>query len=321
MCAVQEALRLAEALAPTLPPNGLVFIVGPTASGKSALALALAEKLAAEIVSADSRHVYRHMDIGTNKPTPEERTRVPHHLIDLCEPHESFSLGAYLELARQVIAEVQARSRVPLIVGGTGQYVRALLEGWHTPPVAPNPDVRARWEAFARAHGAAALFAELARRDPAAAQTLDPRNVRRVVRALEVIEVTGQPWSAWQRRAPLNQPLRYVYLNPPRPALYAKADARIEQMIAWGWLEEVRALLARLEAQGLTTEAALCLPAMSALGYREMAQVVLGKLTLDEARAAIRRATRRFIRAQDVWFRRDAQRVGESSVVIEALVI
>lgn len=316
----QDARAFATRLADALPQGAVVFIVGPTAAGKSALALALAELRAAEIISADSRHVYRHMDVGTNKPTREERARVLHHLIDIREPHEPFSLGMYLQLARQAIADVRARGKLPLVVGGTGQYVRALLEGWQTPPVAPHPEVRARWETFAREHGAAALFAELARRDPAAAQSIDPRNVRRVVRALEVIEITGEPWSAQQRRTPPSFPLRLIYLNPPREALYAKADARIEQMVAQGWLDEVRALLARLAAHGFDGEAALHLPSMSALGYREMARVVLGEWTLDEARAAIQRATRRFIRAQDVWFRRDAQRLGEASVVIPALI-
>ncbi|MDW8396281.1 MAG: tRNA (adenosine(37)-N6)-dimethylallyltransferase MiaA [Anaerolineae bacterium] len=298
--------------------GALIAIIGPTAAGKSALALSVAAHLDGEIVSADSRHVYRRMNIGTNKPTPREQAQVTHHLLDLREPWEGFSLGEYLTLARAVIEDVCARGKTPLLVGGTGQYVRAVLEGWQTPPVPPDESVRARWLAFAQAHGAPALFEQLRQRDPEAARTIDPRNVRRVVRALEVIEATGQPWSAWQRRQPWGVPVRVIYLQPPRDALYARADARLLGMIAAGWLDEVRALLEAFAQRGLDADCALTLPAMSALGYREMAQVALGRLALDEAIAAIKRATRRFIRAQDVWFRRDAAKFG--AIVVNRLL-
>ncbi len=284
----------------------LIAIIGPTAAGKSAYAMALAPQVNGEIVSADSRHVYRRMDIGTNKPTPEEQQAVRHHLIDLRDPHERFSLGEYVALAQVAIADIRARGKVPLLVGGTGQYVRAVLRGWRVPPVPPHDDLRARWLRYAQEHGQEALFAELAARDPDAARSIDRRNVRRVVRALEVMEATGQRWSELQRSVPPDLRTEVVYVNLPRPELYARADARIARMIEQGWLAETEALLDFFVQKGLDPDAALRLPSMSALGYREMALVALGRMSLDQAITAIQRATRRFIRAQDAWFRKDA---------------
>ncbi|MGQ9815853.1 MAG: tRNA (adenosine(37)-N6)-dimethylallyltransferase MiaA [Candidatus Roseilinea sp.] len=284
----------------------LIVIIGPTAAGKSARALALAPMLEAgvEIISADSRHIYRRMDIGTNKPTRMDCSIVPHHLINLREPHESFSLGEYVRLARPAIADVRARGKVPLLVGGTGQYVRALLEGWRVPEAPPSPDIRRRWEEFLALRGQDALRRELEARDPAALETIDPRNIRRVIRALEVMEITGERWSDLQRHElPDLRGVSIVYVNLPRPALYARADARLKAMIEQGWLDETRALLEYLSAQGIDAESALALPAMSALGYRQMIAVARGQMTLEEAIAAIQRDTRRFIRAQDTWFR------------------
>lgn len=283
----------------------LIVIIGPTAAGKSARAMALAPQIAGEVISADSRHVYRCMDIGTNKPTPAEQALIPHHLLNLRDPHEPFSLGDYTALARAAITDVQRRGKVPLLVGGTGQYVRAIVEGWQVPEVAPQPDIRARWQAFAVAHGTEALGVELAARDPAALQTIDPRNVRRVVRALEVMEVTGRLWSDLQRHQPLDSvQVQILYVNLPREELYARADERLLVMIAQGWPDEVRALLDELATHGIDAEAAAHLPSMSALGYREMIGVVRGQITLDEAIVQIKRETRRFIRAQDTWFRK-----------------
>jgi len=279
-------------------------IVGPTAAGKSARAMALAPRVDGEIVSADSRHVYRRMDIGTNKPTPQERSAVPHHLLDLREPWESFSLAEYVALARAALDDVLARGRTPLLVGGTGQYIRALTEGWQVPEVPPDEALRERLLAFAEANGADALFAQLVARDPAAAQTIDKRNVRRVVRALEVMHATGRTWTELQRRAPLDVHLEWIYVNLPREQLYAVADARIDDMIARGWPDEVASLLAACAARGLDADAALRLPSFSGLGYRELAEVTLGRRTLADAVDAVRRETRRFIRMQDTWFRR-----------------
>jgi len=284
----------------------MVVIVGPTAAGKTdhALALALAPDIQGEVISADSRHIYRRMDIGTNKPTPAERAQVPHHLLDLRQPDQSFSLAEYVQMARQAISDIQARGNTPMLVGGTGQYVRAVLEGWRVPEVPPHEAIRERWLAYEREHGQAALFNQMIALDPAAAHTIDSRNVRRVVRALEVMEVTGETWSALQRREPLNMDIQMHYVNLPRETLYARADARLTRMIEQGWLDECAALLLYLETQSYDYDAAMKLPALSSLGYRELCAVVRGHKTLDEAIAEVKQATRRFIRMQDTWFRK-----------------
>lgn len=286
--------------------KNLIVIVGPTAAGKTARALELGPRVNGEVISADSRHVYTQMDIGTNKPTQEECAAVPHHLLNVREPHESFSLAEYVKLARAAIAEIQSRGKTPMLVGGTGQYVRAVLEGWQVPEVPPNDAIREKWLAYEQQHGQAALFAELLARDPQSNESIDPRNVRRVVRALEVMEVTGQKWSALQRRQPLGLEVQMHEVNLKREELYSRADARIAKMLALGWLRECEALLAFLAAKGFDADAALKLPAMSSLGYRELCGVVHGGvgMGLDAAVAQIKHETRRFIRMQDTWFRK-----------------
>lgn len=284
------------------------MIVGPTAAGKTAKALTLAAEMKnAEVISADSRHVYRRMDIGTNKPTADEQAQVRHHLLDLREPHESFSLAEYVKLARATMDEIQSRGKTPMLVGGTGQYIRAVLEGWQVPEVPPDENIRARWLAFEQTHGQDELFGELVKLDPVSANSIDKRNIRRVIRALEVMEVTGARWSDLQRRDPLKQDVQMIYVNLPREQLYALADARIERMIQHGWLEECAALLNYLSAQGFDFDAALAVPALSSLGYRELCAVIHGQKTIEQARIEIKHATRRFIRMQDAWFRRSAR--------------
>jgi len=273
----------------------LILLVGPTAVGKTGVAVELAAHLNAEIVSADSRQVYRYMDIGTAKPTAEERARVPHHLLDVVEPDQTLTLAQYQEQAYAALDDITGRGRVPMLVGGTGLYVRAVAEGWTIPRVAPNPALREVLLARAEREGGAALYDELRAADPAAAERIDPRNVRRVVRALEVYYGTGQAfWAQRQRRAPPYD-LLWIGLTMPRPALYERADRRIDAMVRAGWAEEVRDLIAR----GYS----LNLPAFSALGYREMAAYVQGQVALQDALAQIRRNTRNFIRHQYAWFR------------------
>jgi tRNA dimethylallyltransferase len=275
--------------------SDLVVVVGPTAVGKTALSLHLGEALAGEVVSADSRLFYRGMDIGTAKPTPEERARVPHHLIDIAEPDGTVGLAEFQDMAYAAIADVRARGKRPLLVGGTGQYVRAIVEGWRIPRVGPDPTLRAELRARAEREGAASLHAQLAQLDPDAAGRIDPRNVRRVVRALEVCLLTGQPISQQQRKRPPPYRILQIGLTMERAALYARADRRAEAMIAAGLEEEVRQLV---EA-GYGWD----LPAMSGLGYAQFRPYFEGQATLEQVVAEIRRATRRFIRHQYNWFR------------------
>jgi tRNA dimethylallyltransferase len=274
----------------------LTAIVGPTAVGKTALAVALARRIGGEIVSADSRQVYRLMEIGTAKPTAAERAAAPHHLIDIRDPDEPFSLADYQELAAAAVAAIVARGRAPLLVGGTGQYLAAVLEGWQVPRVAPNPELRAALEAEAEAGGAAALHARLAAVDPQAAAQIDPRNVRRVVRALEVHAVTGRPISAQQTREPPPYAIRTIWLTRPRDELYARADARVDAMAAAGLADEVAGLLRR----GYGWE----LPAMSSLGYIQLRPYLEGAASLAECVERLKFDTHSFIRRQGAWFRR-----------------
>jgi tRNA dimethylallyltransferase len=279
----------------------LVVLAGPTAVGKTEWALAAAEALDAEIVSADSRLVYRGLDIGTAKPTPAERARVPHHLIDILDPDETLGLAEFQRLVRAAIAAVHARGRLPLLVGGTGQYVWGLLEGWTTPEVPPDAALRAALQAEAEHDGAAALHARLAVLDPDAAALIDARNVRRTVRALEVIEITGRRFSEQRGKNPPPYATFIAGLWRTRADLYARVDARIDAMLAAGLLDEVRALAARGYGWAL--------PAMSSVGYAQLGAYVRGECSLAEAVAAIRRDTRRFVRRQANWFRRDDPRM------------
>jgi tRNA dimethylallyltransferase len=279
----------------TLPP--LVCLVGPTAVGKTELALSLAERLDGEIVSADSRLLYRGLDIGTAKPSLEERRRVPHHMVDVAEPDEMWSMALVCSAVLQCVGEITARGRLPLLVGGTGQYVRAILQGWEPPPRARDTAVRERLETIARVGGEQTLHGRLRDVDPVSADRIDARNVRRVVRALEVFEVTGQPASAQRRRRPPPYRILTLGLTAPRPVLYARIDARIEGMLGQGWVEEVRRLLARdLDPN---------LPSFSAIGYPQIIEVVQGKRSLEDAVREIRRRTRVLVRRQANWFKAD----------------
>ena len=278
----------------------MLAVVGPTAVGKSALALRLAPLLDGEIVGADSRQVYRHMDIGTAKPSPDDRARVVHHMLDVVDPDEEYSLALYLRQARAVIGEIQARGRVPIVVGGTGQYVRALLDGWSVPEVPPNAALRQELEARVEREGAEALHRELAGLDPEAAARLDPRNPRRIIRRLEVLR---SPESADASAQGEQQPLDAVVvgLTLERDALYRRVDARVDEMLCAGWVGEVEGLLAR----GYGVD----LPSMSSIGYREIADHLSGGPTLDETADEIKRRTRRFARQQHAWFRLDDERI------------
>jgi tRNA dimethylallyltransferase len=272
----------------------VLIVVGPTAAGKTDIAIALAEVFGGEVISADSRQIYRGMDIGTAKVTPEQRARVPHHLLDVVDPDQVLTLAEYQRMAYDAIAGVQARGLVPVLAGGTGQYVRAVAEGWQIPEVAPDPALRAALEAEASVGGAEALHARLAGLDPRAADRIDARNVRRVIRALEVCLITKRPISEQQAKAP--PPWRAVWLGVtrPRPELYARIDARVDRMVAGGLVDEVRGLA----VAGYGWD----LPAMTGLGYRQIGQHLRGEIDLEAAIALIKKGTRRFVRQQHNWF-------------------
>lgn len=273
----------------------LVAVVGPTAVGKTELAVRLAAKFNGEIIGADSRQVYRGMDIGTAKPGPEECAAVPHHLVDVVEPDEDFSLGLYLGLARATMSDIQSRGKLPFLVGGTGLFVRAFIEGWDVPAIPPDTEFRYNKEKQAGDSGPEGLHAELARIDPAAAARIDPRNTRRVIRALEVHARSGRTISDLGiKRAPAFTTC-IIGLTADRSELYRRADDRVDRMVAAGFVDEVRRLLDR----GYDSD----LPSMSGIGYRQIAGFIEGKMPLEEAIRQIKTATHRFIRHQYGWFR------------------
>jgi len=279
----------------------LVVIVGPTAVGKTALSLQLAQEFRGEIISADSRQIYRGLDIGTDKASLAQQALVPHHMLDVVEPDEILSLADYQEQAFALVDEIHGRQRLPLLVGGTGQWVWAVVEGWGVPRVPPDYDLRAELAARAKAIGAEAFHAELVTVDPTAAQKLDPRNVRRVIRAMEVFQKTGIPISEHQKKSPPPYAISIIGLTRPREQLYARIDQRIDRMMERGLLEEVKQLVEA--GYGLN------LPAMSGLGYRQIGQYLQDEISLDEAIALIKKETRRFVRQQYNWFRLDDERV------------
>jgi tRNA dimethylallyltransferase len=275
----------------------LLVLVGPTAAGKTVLSLQLARRFDGEIVSADSRLFYRGLDVGTAKPAMAERAAIPHHLIDLCDPDKTISLGQYQRLAYRTIDEILTRGRLPILVGGTGQYVMAVVEGWGIPEIAPRPALRAALESLGEAEAARWLAAL----DPAAAARIDPRNVRRVVRALEVTLTTGRPISALQRKTLPPYDTLIIGLWRERRALYKRIDARVEAMMAAGLLDEVR----RLREAGYGRE----LPSLSGLGYRQLSAYLAGEMSLEAAVERIKFETHRFARQQATWFRRDDSRI------------
>lgn len=276
-------------------PNPLVVIVGPTAVGKTEISVRLAQRFGGEIVSADSRLFYRGMDIGTAKPGRAQLTSVPHHLIDVSTPDKPWSLAVYKRAAEQVIAEIHGRGNLPFLVGGTGQYIHAVLEDWAIPEQAPNIYLRQALERWAASIGPDALHRKLSILDPAAAQAIQASNLRRTIRALEVIFGTGRRFSEQRRRRGSSYSLLKIGLRRPRSELYQRIDERIQQMIRDGFIEEVKGLLVQGYDRNLST--------LSAIGYREMAAYLCGELTLDEAIARIRRLTRVFVRRQANWFK------------------
>jgi tRNA dimethylallyltransferase len=268
----------------------VIAIVGPTASGKSALAMRVAERFGGEIVSADSRQVYRTMDIGTAKPTRADRVRVVHHLIDIADPGERYDVLRYQREARAALDTIRARGHVAIVVGGTGLYVRALLDGLELAALPHDPAVRAELESL----DATMLHARLRSLDPEAAARVDPRNVRRVVRYLEVATIVGGPVP---RTRGLVIPALRIGLRPPRDVLVASIDRRVREMVDAGVLDETRALV----TEGIDPR----LPSMSAHGYVHWAAYLRGEIDLETATARTARDVRAYSRRQMTWFRRD----------------
>ena len=277
----------------------VLAVVGPTATGKTEVGILLAEALGGEIISADCMAVYRGMDIGTAKPTSHQQRRVRFHLIDVCNPDEPFSVARFQQMALEAIRQIRQRGALPLVVGGTGLYVKALLDGFHIPPAAANEALRQQLWEQAKRQGSAALHARLQEVDPLAASRIHPNDALRIIRALEVYQVTGCPISEWQRSQPPPEvgKVRRFGLTMPRELLYRRIHERVERMVAQGWLEEVR----RLIEAGYDPH----LPAMRSLGYGELVQVIQGRMELSEAVALIQRETRRFAKRQLTWFRAD----------------
>lgn len=273
----------------------LIIILGATGVGKTSLAIKLAQRLGGEILGADSRQIYKHMDIGTAKPTAEQQALIPHHLIDMVAPDVKLSLAQYQDAAYHAIDETHARGKLPFLVGGSGQYISAVEEGWSIPRVPPNPELRAELERFVAERSRVALHDRLRQVDPVSAERIHPNNTRRVIRALEVQMRTGKAISALQAKRPPPYRIYRLGLQLPRAILYKRVDARVEAMIAAGLVDEV----ARLLDMGYDR----ALPSMSGMGYREIAAHLLDDWSLDQAIERTKFNTHEFIRGQDVWFR------------------
>jgi tRNA dimethylallyltransferase len=279
----------------------VIAIIGPTAVGKSELALRLAGSYSLEIISADSRQVYRYMDIGTNKPSPAERAGVPHHVIDVVEPDEDFSLAMYHRLAIEALEAIQQGEHFAFLVGGSGLYVWSLVDGWQIPSVPPDHKLRRELEARAQQESSQTLYRELEKIDPAAAAKISPRNIRRIVRALEIYHTTGRRPSELQRKEAPGFSTLVIGLTCERSELYRKIDLRVDNMIKKGLIEEVEHLL----EEGYSPS----LPSMSGIGYKQIGQFVRGEMTLPEAIDKMKYETHRLARHQYAWFRLSDSRI------------
>lgn len=275
------------------PP--LIMILGPTAVGKTKLSIDLAQRLNGEIIGADSRQIYRYMDIGTAKPSTDEQAQVPHHLIDFIDPDYNLTVAEYQDLAFQKINDLHNHDKLPFLVGGTGQYISAVAEGWSIPRVPPHPEIRAELEAYVAEHDANALHEKLHQIDAVSAEKIHPNNVRRVIRAIEVYRVTGKPISKLQEKKPPPYRILTIGLKLDREILYPRVDSRIDRMIEQGFVEEVQTLLEMGYSRTL--------PSMTGLGYLEIAEHLLDGTPLEEAIQKTKFSTHDFIRRQDVWFR------------------
>ena len=275
----------------------LIVIIGPTAVGKTEISLRVAERLKGEIVSADSRLFYRGMDIGTAKPTREEQSLVPHHFVDVAEPDEDWSLAVYLPRAIKVIQDIQKRGNLPFLVGGTGQYVQALVQGWDLPGIKPDPRLRETLQQWSDQVGVQGVRERLEELDPEAGAGIDGPNLRRMIRALEVILTSGKKFSEQKKAHGAQFRVFQIGLSRPREDLYRRIDLRVDQMLESGLVDEVRVLLER----GYEAE----LSAMSAIGYKQIINYLIGEIPLDEAVRLIKSKSHRYVRQQANWFQKD----------------
>ncbi len=279
----------------------LVAVVGPTAVGKSRLGLRLAAEFDGEIVGADSRQVYRHLDIGTAKPSAADMSAVRHHLIDIINPDEDFSIARYLDLASVAIIDIHRRDRLPLLVGGSGQYVWSVLEGWRIPRVPPDIEYRRRLEQRAETDGGLTLYRELVAADPATARSIDSRNIRRVIRALEIVKSSPAQGSRLRKKVAPDFEILIIGLTAARDELYRRTDFRIDEMINRCLVAEIKDLYRLGYAPGLA--------AMSGVGYRQIGAFLRAEMTLTEAAAQTKTETHRLVRQQQAWFRDSDPRI------------
>jgi tRNA dimethylallyltransferase len=274
----------------------LIVLVGPTAVGKTDLSFDLCARFGGEIIGADSRQIYRGMDIGTAKPTVAELTRLPHHLIDIRDPDQVLTLAEFQRLAYAAIDDIHRRNALPFLVGGSALYLRSVVQGLRIPEVPPDPQIRAELEAVLARDGRDALFHRLQAADPATAAVIDPKNHRRVLRALEIFLVTGRSKVSLEGMDPPPYRMLQIGLDRPRPSLYERVDGRVDAMLEAGLVAETERLL----AAGYGPE----LPSMTSLGYREISAYLAGEMSLDSAIVKIKHETHRFVRHQYTWFRK-----------------
>jgi len=275
--------------------ENLIVIVGPTAVGKTTVSIELASRLNGAIISADSRLFYRDLDIGTAKPTQEQMQKVPHYLIDVTDLDHIWSLAVFQKHVKRLIPEISQLGKLPIMVGGTGQYIRAIIEEWKIPAQKPDLDLRSAIEKWVEDVGEEGLHKRLSVVDPIAAETIDYRNARRTIRALEVVFKTGRKFSEQRTRKTSPYNVVMVGINRPREELYARVDERIEKMIADGFIEEVKGLIKGGYEKQLEN--------ISAIGYVEIAEFIKGEIALEEAIRLIKRKTRIFVRGQSNWFK------------------